>query len=507
MKIKRIIALLMVLTFAIPLVACQSTEQGTQAPSTAGLPETPGTSEETAPSTKAEIPTYDTPLKSGTYEVKHNATGTIFGSDKYGAVSYGDAIQYSQVSIDWVVNKGEAYYRLGLFGIEQKKHKESQKIFENIEVLKCVAVKQAKTGAPVGEDHDSLSQTAQMWKLYPNDDGTFCIASALRPTKSRLGVVDGKIVLLDYKEGDDLTNLKWSFTSKSTDNPIYYEYVSEKGNAIVRVPRDVFESKNYTAAFDKDTGKVETYAPTPETLQQYAENVQLTYDTYVELTNFIPYNVIIVHGYNYQGVMAGVVGGNNNVFVNCGPGEWFYSDLMKMEYRMTKLGKNDVNFMVLHEIGHMFDFDRGWNFESEMEADLKAAYLLHTVEGSYAAPAEYERGTCFSTDIGTKGYNGLSGGAMTTKYSIYRNAEIFTALCANETGWEALKKTFHWFQSEEGKSQCSSSEDRYTKFKTFVDKLSEFGGTDLWSKFNSMELAVLEKEFGKPEETEEPAGE
>ena len=245
---------------------------------------------------------------------------------------------------------------------------------------------------------------------------------------------------------------------------------------------------------DLDTGKPTRYTPTEKTLQKYAENVQLVFDTYNELTNFTPYQVIIVHGYNYQGVMAGVVGGNNNVFVNCGPGEWFYSDLEKMEYRMTKMGRNDVNFMVLHEIGHMYDFDRGWNFESEMEADLKAAYLLHTVEGSYAAPAEYERSRCFSTDIGTEGYKGLSGGKMTSKYSIYRNAQIYTEFCT-EIGWENLKKTFHWFQSKDGVKACPSSASRYTKFKTFTDKLCEYSGVDLWSKFEAKELAVLEKEF------------
>lgn len=509
MKMKRIIALLMILMLALPLVACQTTEDPTATP-TAGTTTPEGTTATKAPETTEEV-VYDLPLKAGTYEITHVSSGKKIETDKYGKLAAGDDVQYSVVSVDWVTNKDKAFYRIGLFGIEQKKHNDSDVVFDNIEVVNCLAVDRLKDKSDIKQDYDSLTNTKEMWKLYPNEDGTFTIAPALRATKSRITVIDGVIKLVDVDENTNLDDCKWTFTSKSTDNPIYYECVSEKGNAIVRVPLDVFDQKNYDGpVFDKETGKLESYIPTENTIQKYADNVQLTYDTYVDLTDFVPYSVIIVHGYNYQGVMAGVVGGNNNVFVNCGPGEWFYSDLFKMEYRMTKMGRNDVNFMVLHEMGHMFDWDRGWTFESEMQADLKAAYLLHTVEGTYAAPAEYPQGTCFGKDIGTGGFKGLSGGTMAVNpadkknpsgYSIYRNAEIFTEFC-NVIGWEALKETFHWYQSEEGRKEAPSSASSYEKFKMFVDKLSEYGEKDLWAMFAPAELASLEMRFEKP--TEEP---
>lgn len=509
MKMKRIIALLMIMMMALPLVACQPGEDPTSTP-TAGTESTAtGTK---APETTEEKVELDLPLKSGTYELVHVGTGTKVETDKFGKLATGENVMFSQVSVDYVVNKDTAYYRIGLFGIEQVKKKNTDTIYDNVEVINCLALDKLKNNSPISVDYDSLNNNKEMWKLYANEDGTFEIAPLLKPTKARVGVVDGVLTLIEVDENTNMDNFKWQFVNKSTDNPIYYEYVSEKGNAIVRVPRDVFEKKNYPAAeLDKETGKFESFVPTEKTLQKYAENVQLVWEVYNDLTNFTPYQVIIVHGYNYQGVMAGVVGNNNNVFVNCGAGEWFYDDLYKMEYRMTKLGVNDVNFMVLHEIGHMYDFDRGWTFESEMQADLKAAYLLHNIEGAVAAPAEFPAKRCFGKNIGTEGYNELSGGKMPTGvsdtnptgYSIYRNAEIFTDFCANHIGWEALKKTFHWFQSSEGKKQAPSSAASYDKFKMFVDKLSEFGGKDLWAVFNPAELAVLEKRFEKPEE--EPA--
>ncbi len=513
MNMKKFLALLMIALFALPLVACNdgSTPTATLTP-TPGTTAPTQTGEETTTPESTEL---EIPVKPGTYSITHVATGTQIQSDKKGKLVYTGDGMYSQVSVDYIVTKGEVYYRLGLFGVEQVKNKTTDKVIDNHEVLSCIAADKIKDGSPVKTNPDSLSDKKQTWRIIPNDDGTFCIANNLRPTGSRLAMVDGQLTIVGYAEGDDISNFKFKFENKSTDNPLYYEYVSEKGNAVVRVPRDVFDEKYYPAAFDKDIGKLKRWIPTEDTLQKYAENIQFTYDTYIELTNFKPYDVIILHGYNYQGVMAGVVGSNNNIFVNCGSaevsadgtGEWFYSDLSKMQYRMEKLGKNDVNFMQLHEMGHMFDYDRGWTFESEMQADLKAAYLLCTTKDNYAAPAEYAEGTCFGSDIGTGGFKGLSGGKMPNGinennkngYSIYRNAEIFTEFC-NEAGWDALKQTFHWFQSAEGTKACPSSSDSYTKLKTFVDKLSEYGKKDMWSFFDPAELTVLEKQFGKPAE-------
>ncbi len=494
---KRIIAILMVLAFALSMVACQTPSEGTGTPST--TPSATGTT--TAPETTEEEIVPD--LKAGTYQLKHVSTGYVVESTTEGKIASGDNAAYSVISVDWIIRKKTVCYKLGLFKIEKVTHKESKEIIDNVEPQTALSMDKAKNGSPIKTASNKFGDNYVLWVLYPNEDGTYCIAPALKPEKARLGMVDGQMCIVDYNEGDDLTNLKWSFENKSTDNPIYYETVSEKGNAIVRVPLDVFDNKNYSGSVDLETGKFVRYTPTAETLQRYAENVQLCMETYTELTNFEPYKVIIVHGYNYQGVMAGVVGNNNNVFVNCGPGEWFYSDLEKMHYRFTKMDRNDVNFMVLHEIGHMYDYDRGWNFESEMEADLKAAYLLNTVEGTYAAPAEYSAKECFNGEtIASGGFGGLSGGVMTSKYSIYRNAQIYAEFC-NEIGWENLKKTFHWFQSDEGKKACSSSASKYEKFKTFTDKLCEYGGVDLWAKFNATELAVLETTFEKPAETEE----
>ena len=49
-------------------------------------------------------------------------------------------------------------------------------------------------------------------------------------------------------------------------------------------------------------------------------------------------------------------------------------------------------------------------------------------------------------------------------------------LMAYDFGWDPFIKTFHWYQ-DNGYTQ--SSFERWERFTTFVDKLSEFSGKDI----------------------------
>ena len=169
---------------------------------------------------------------------------------------------------------------------------------------------------------------------------------------------------------------------------------------------------------------------------------------------------------------------------------------MEKMWRRWEDGKDDVNFCVLHEMGHMFDWNRGWNFESEMLADLKATYVLYKYQneekGCYAAPAEYAWNNIWNIDtIDTKGYKGLAGSGMSYfergeelsyTYSIYYSAMMYTSYIkhceATEglEGYEARKKTFHWFQ-ENNKVQSDYTGDE--QFNKFNELLSEYTGLDI----------------------------
>ncbi len=507
---KRIVALLLLAVMAFSLVACANDTASTSTPT-----ETPAGTETaggTTPAPKDEI-VYDLPIKSGTYKFTHVASDYTIKSDKKGEFSQEAEGTTLEISVDWVVDSKTTYYRLGLFGIEQKPHNENkEKVFNNYEVMRNVAVKKISNNSPIVAERASLDDKYQFWKIVKNDDGTFYVCPRIKASDRYLTVKDGELVLAEVAVGADASACKWKIENISTTNSLYKEYVSDEGKILVRVPLDVFEKDNYSGCIWRDKAfRSKAYVPTEEVLLQYANNVELAYETYIDLTNFIPYYNIIIHGYNYQGVMAGVVGNNNNVFVNCGPGEWFYSDLAKMQYRWEVEGDKDFNFMALHEIGHMFDFGRGWNFESEMQADMKAAYVLCNIEGAYAAPAEYQHNEYFGKDI-AEGFKGLSGGKMVLDmndtgygfgYSIYRFAEILTRICVEETGWEALKKTFHWFQTSEGMAESKdyTSWDKFTKFLTLIGEYG--GGKDVLGMIDPGEMEVMEHKFEKPKEEAE----
>lgn len=44
---------------------------------------------------------------------------------------------------------------------------------------------------------------------------------------------------------------------------------------------------------------------------------------------------------------------------------------------------------MLHEMGHMFDSGRGWNFESEAWTDLKLCYCLKRLGEKYPGRCIY----------------------------------------------------------------------------------------------------------------------
>ena len=65
---------------------------------------------------------------------------------------------------------------------------------------------------------------------------------------------------------------------------------------------------------------------------------------------------------------------------------------------------------------------------------------------------------------------------METVYGFFGAARLFL-LMAYDFGWEPFIKTFHWFQDNNIVQQ--SIPDRWDKFTTFVEKLSEFSGKDI----------------------------
>lgn len=297
--------------------------------------------------------------------------------------------------------------------------------------------------------------------FHEQKDGSYIIRTGYS-AETVLACVDGKIVNQLYDANSK--NQYWKVDRVDYPQTNYAEWVSEKGNIFLRLPTDILQ----------------TASTTDERMQGFADDIQKIYDAYIELTDYTPYPAIIVKGQEKQGVMAGVVDGCNTIFINV---EWYVDDIAKLQKRW-EAGKRDFNFCILHEMGHQFDSGRGWNFESEMEADLKAVYVLykHRADdkyGAYAAPAEFGASECFDHMTITQAYDRL-GRNMEVEYSFYGAAKVFTEL-AHETGWEAVKKMFHRFQAERLLASDLTPNERMTKFinywndNTDVDVISFLG--------------------------------
>lgn len=207
------------------------------------------------------------------------------------------------------------------------------------------------------------------------------------------------------------------------------------------------------------------------------------------MTGYIPYDVIVVSGWENLGYVAGV--SDNYHVINANRG-FMREELVKSVSRKKNLNIFDLSFGLLHELGHMFDSGRGWNFESEAWTDLKLCYVLYKLTEDHkntdgtvfgCASSDYGASRCFTYETMTEGLDiHKSKGAMTTVYGFFGAAKLFLDMTYDPDfgGWEPFIQTFHWFQ-DNGYTQ--NSFDRWTKFTTFVEKLSEFSGQDVKSKY------------------------
>ena len=478
---KRIIALLLVLvTLGAVVIACN--------PATPTDPETPSTSGDENSEVVIDPEKQTHPFKQGLYTIK---------------TSDGKELCWSALTVGPKADKTGDIWEETVWYIETvSKNKGAETVtyfFAGDLMENVIYVNTVKPDGEVkldGRDHAKVV-SKQAWYVRDNGDGTFKIVSSANP-KFALGYKNDAFVTVLAEEAS-------SFVITETENKstAYAQWVSTKGNISVRLPVDVVDQVYERVKKESSIkDEAELKAAIEATMQRFAENSQCTYDSLIELTGFTPYSHIIIKAYEHQGVMAGVVGNNCNIFVNV---DWYVDDMEKMYLRWEKSNQNDFNFCTLHEMGHMFDWDRGWNFESEMQTDLKASYVLWDNQGlengAWGAPAEYGYKECFNIDtidVGATrrergGYQGLSADMKCEKnaagevtgytYSIYRSAQMYVSYVkyceATEglKGFEGLREAFHWYQ--DNNKTAGSYKDGAERLHTFNAKLEEFMGLNV----------------------------
>ena len=325
-----------------------------------------------------------------------------------------------------------------------------------------------------------------LWRLESADGTHFRMIPA---SASDLCVTmrEGKGTLEEIKDGEEAQ----LFTlEKITESDIYYDFPSEKGNVVIRIPREYIDQKKLTGA-------------TKQSMNNYANWMQEAYEAEVELTGYIPYDIIVFDMSVNQNIVAGVV--NNYNFVKADK-DFMQNEIKLMVLRARQLDIKDMNFAMLHEMGHMFDSNRAWCFESEAWTDLKLCYVVYKMTLTHKDTDGLIFG-CSSSDYGSykicHTYETLAEGldihgpkgAMTTDYGFFGAARLFLLMTYqfgdyNGFGWEPFIKTFHSYQ-DEGMTQDSFVRNgvfnNWASFTDFVARLSEYSGRDVKNEFLSEE--------------------
>jgi len=172
--------------------------------------------------------------------------------------------------------------------------------------------------------------------------------------------------------------------------------------------------------------------------------------------------------------------------------DFAYQDLEKMVTR-DKEAASDWNFCAMHEMGHLFDSQVGWYFETEMMTDLKLAYCIDQGGGA-VAPSEFAAQEYFTFDTIMDCYTEL-GGVMqeSRKYGAYQAAYVMLRI-QKTLGWEPFKQTYKWFIETD-----SNPTKKYDKFFLFIDKLTEYSGKEVRKLFTDVEWTTFCEHYGYTE--------
>ncbi len=304
---------------------------------------------------------------------------------------------------------------------------------------------------------ENTGYNTQIWKVVANSDNTYSFISSADENYC-LGFSNGKAVLQLRKEGDK--SQEWYAAATVDYSPKNYrEYISQGGIVEVRLPLNITDVISGTR------------------LQQWANDLEKAYFTYEELTGYRPYEFIIVKAYEpitrYENVLAYVFDNNNTIYVDS---NFIPTDLAKMAKRV-----NDWNFCVLHEMGHMFDNGRPWNFEAEVMTDLKIPYVLEQ-NGAGAELSQFGEGSVrYGKDI-MYSYQAMSGD-LSKEYDIFALAYKFMQI-KEQIGWQPFKSTFHKLQQDEA---LYYNYTKRQKFDLFISTLSSYSGQNIKGYFTSAE--------------------
>ena len=213
-----------------------------------------------------------------------------------------------------------------------------------------------------------------------------------------------------------------------------------------------------------------------ENFSRWLDHLDAAYVAYEDLVGAVPYhgNKIKIESVpQYPGGWA--VAGNPIKWC----GEYVKSELENIDRT------DDWSFGILHEIGHDFDLDGRWVWDGEFWANLKMYYVIETLNGIV-----FQRGVRYQ-GRNLKEYYLLRYNEEKKNGRIVNDSITYRYIVISEKiGWDAFKNAFRYFLNLPANEIPATP---YAKFSLFIDKLSEFSGTNVWSMFLPEEINQLNK--------------
>lgn len=344
------------------------------------------------------------------------------------------------------------------------------------------------------------------WYFEKNEDGSYKMAiysstdlKSLGLSKYYASYENGQIVL---RKDSEKISTDFNLEMVERGSAQFLQYISDGGKITLRLPPKMKSELIVTP------DKKRVYF-TDERAQKWANDVEDCYYSFIELTNYIPYENIIVKAYSNCDYMAYVTSNYNTITMSYSiksndfgsSSTWFVNDIKELIARGPEA--NDVNFGIMHEMGHMFDIGTDWYFETEAMTDFKLAYCLEK-NGLAAAPSEFSVTQYYSYDNIEEAYLSLGKDISKTGNYTFYGAAYRMILIQKEIGWEPFKQTYHWFMENRTKQgmegYVSIPSKKYEKCELFYSKVSEFAQKDVVSMIPANEWKVWLEYLGKPAE-------
>lgn len=446
---KRIIALLLTLLFALTLFASCGGKS---------------TTEESAPSIPSPELSTSLPQGTSTEDVEAEPVKIPFGLYKITS-SDGKVLCYDNTNTPCY---DETLYKRTCWTVESfldAKGRRGYTLYAGDLPQNAMSVQKAMPGGTTKVFPASATNPEKKQRFYVEEfeDGTFALKSVVNPIFALASTDEAPSLVLAEEAGNEI---RWKFEPLTEGCDRYLEWRSSGGIFTVRMGPDILKKARVT----------------DERMKQWADQMEKVYYSYIELTGFVPYQHIIFKAYEGEEYPGYVMG---DYMVISADMNFMYTDIGKMAQR-DKMDVIDYNFLMLHEMGHMFDWGRQWDFEGEAMTDIKVSYALYDNPEAVAAPSEFGAKDYFNGSNINECYNKLSGNKkMNGTYDIFRTAAIFTEF-GQMDNWETMKKTYHWFEESGWKAQNNTE-----MLEKYVEKLSEFSGKDIRSMIDEKEWATM----------------